>query len=415
MNGCPAIVPGDGFVASLMLGGDCRLMTLSRAAFTALSASTMIAGLIGALLTVATALFAYRMLLGERIVAVDAVRMVLRFGIVIALATSWSAYGTLFYRVAVDGPAEISGVLLSAAGDSGERTIATRLQRLHSIVVPVPNDGSTAGQGGGSAGATSSATMPSGSPLRGGTAAGAAAAAGDGGQGWSRASIGTLVLVSTLGAWLATRAAVAFLLMVGPLAILALLFDAGIGLFLGWLRTLIGGMLAVVAVTIGTVLEVDALAELVFAAPVDAFPVAQVGGTAAVFALVLLALILVAFRFVAGMSAPWRVPAGVAAPASAAATSGTSASAPRATISALAPVPPSRAGAIAGGLATRLERERLQMSGASGAAAAGATIIGGSGRGTTAERTPTAATGGGGAGRRGAPRQSAATMRRDRG
>jgi type IV secretion system protein VirB6 len=56
--------------------------------------------------------------------------------------------------------------------------------------------------------------------------------------------------ISTMGTIGGLRVAIGFLLAIAPLAIMALLFDATLGLFSGWLRALAGSAFALLAATI---------------------------------------------------------------------------------------------------------------------------------------------------------------------
>ena len=60
------------------------------------------------LLTLFVALLGYRMLFGQTPAVRDGVLALVKIGIVLALATSWTAYRTLIYDVALRGPAELA-------------------------------------------------------------------------------------------------------------------------------------------------------------------------------------------------------------------------------------------------------------------------------------------------------------------
>ena len=71
------------------------------------------------LLTLFVALFGYRMLFGQTPGVRDGVLALVKIGIVLALATSWPAYRTLVYDVALKGPAELAGEIGRPAGLPG--------------------------------------------------------------------------------------------------------------------------------------------------------------------------------------------------------------------------------------------------------------------------------------------------------
>jgi type IV secretion system protein VirB6 len=158
---------------------------------------------------------------------------------VLALVTSWPAFQTLVYRVAVDGPIELAGVLMPASGLSSA-DLDERIQRAYDAIrlgAGVRSDAQPNGQAAAPAQEPQpAATSPAQSPS-------------------SRAGMpqtATLLVLATLGATGAFRLAVGFLLAIGPLAIMALLFNATLGLFAGWVRALAGMALASLATVIAT-------------------------------------------------------------------------------------------------------------------------------------------------------------------
>jgi len=214
---------------------DCQARALGENGFQAFTGGPVATGLLSGLVTIFVALIGYRMLLGTTPSLRDGVGWAVRLGVVLALVTGWPAFQTLVYRVAVDAPGEVAGVLLPAAGLPNEaldgriqlaydtirlgstRTVSERIDRTASVADPT----ATAG-----AAAPLLAIRP-GVPEQPQTAS-------------------VFVLV-TIGVISAARLAAGFLLAVAPLAILALLFDATLGLFNGWVRALAGAALAQLA------------------------------------------------------------------------------------------------------------------------------------------------------------------------
>ena len=74
-------------------------------------------------------LFGYRLLLGQTPGVRDGVLALVKIGVVLALATSWPAYRTLVYDVALRGPAELAGDIGAPAGLPGRRRRAGRAAR----------------------------------------------------------------------------------------------------------------------------------------------------------------------------------------------------------------------------------------------------------------------------------------------
>jgi type IV secretion system protein VirB6 len=104
------------------------------------------------------------------------------------------------------------------------------------------------------------------------------------------------------------------LLALGPVFVLALLFETTRGLFVGWLRVLAGALLGAIAAPAVLALQlaivepqVLALRDLLDAGrPVGALP-QQILGTAAVFALIMLAALIAVARVPWGFGLPRRV------------------------------------------------------------------------------------------------------------
>ena len=227
----------------------CQAQALGENGYQALAGGPMIAGTLTGLVTIFVALIGYRFLLGSMPTMRDGVGWAIRLGMVLTLATGWPAFQVLVYRVAVDAPSEFAAVLLPASGLSADG-LDERVQqaydtiRLGSSVNPAlaaqtaPNAAAGAAQTPAS-GATPQQPAPNFGPL--GQAA--------------LPQTASWFVISTLGIAGALRLAAGFLLAIGPLAIMALLFDATLGLFIGWVRALAGAALALLAATIVTALD----------------------------------------------------------------------------------------------------------------------------------------------------------------
>ncbi|MDB5690968.1 MAG: hypothetical protein JWO81_31, partial [Alphaproteobacteria bacterium] len=117
---CPVILPDAGFVRSMMAYIDCQAQSLGGGGYLALLApgSTLSLVLTG-FLTLFVALFGYRLLLGHAPDVREGVFTLVKIGFIVALATSWPAYRTLVYDVALRGPAELSAEIGAPSGLPG--------------------------------------------------------------------------------------------------------------------------------------------------------------------------------------------------------------------------------------------------------------------------------------------------------
>ena len=293
MTGTCGTINPDAWVQSLIGVTDCQAGLLGAGGWQGLSGSTLFNVLLTGLLTLAIARLGYR-LMGGQVVPDDIVILLLHMGVVIALATSWQAYDRLIYRVAMDGPAEIAGELFPGAGiDAGN--LPARLQNAYDTIAPPPEKAvaspTTAGdpnavQPGGT-NVAESATVPESLAME-----------------ERRAAAGVMV-VSGAGSWMAARLALALLLALGPFAFAASLFPASAGLFIGWLRAVIGAAMAGLAIPIAISIELQMLEGPVRAA-LRAGETEIAGLTAIIwsFTLVILGLLFAMHRLAGGLSVP---------------------------------------------------------------------------------------------------------------
>jgi type IV secretion system protein VirB6 len=268
---------------------DCQARALGENGFQALAGGPMLTGLLSGLITIFVALIGYRLILGIIPDLRDGIVWAIRLGVVLALTTSWPAFQTLIYRVAVDAPVELAGVVIPAVG-LPSAGLHTRIQqaydtmRIGATSVGLP--------------ATDAAPLQSVPRLGPGQPA--------------LPQTASLLVVSTTGVVAALRLAVGFLLAVAPLALLGLLFDATLGLFSGWVRALAGAALGVLAATLVTAIELVALEN-----QLSSLQAYQLGGVAGsmdpqalttivlLFALVMVVVVAAAAR----MGSAFRLPA----------------------------------------------------------------------------------------------------------
>ena len=241
---CPAPDASLGVALRLSTYVDCQARALGENGFQALVGGPIVAGLLSGLVTVFVALIGYRLILGTTPSLKDGIGWTVRLGIVLTLTTGWPAFQTLIYNVATDGPDELAAVILPASGLPAT-DLDARVQQAYDTIrlgvepaatqppsQAIPANSGTPGQ---PAPAVSTATAPS----------------PDG----KLPQTASALVMSTSGVMAALRIATGFLLAVGPLAILALLFDATLGLFSGWVRALAGAGLGLLAATLVTALE----------------------------------------------------------------------------------------------------------------------------------------------------------------
>jgi type IV secretion system protein VirB6 len=244
-------LPDGDIGVALRLSGflQCQAQALGENGFQALAGGPVVAGMLSGLVTIFVALIGYRFILGTAPDLREGVGWAVRLGMVLTLATGWPAFETLIYRVAIDGPQELAAVLLPATGLPTDGLDA-RIQQAYDTIRL------------GSATSLASQLQPAPEAIAGqpqiqtpgihlepqtqsyGPVVQAALP-----------QTASWFVVSTLGITGALRLAAGFLLAIGPLAIMALLFDATLGLFVGWIRGLAGSALALLGATIVTALD----------------------------------------------------------------------------------------------------------------------------------------------------------------
>ena len=325
---CGALTANAGFVAGLLNYVDCQAQAIGSGGYQALaSPGSTFSIVLTALLTLFVALFGYRMLLGRTPVLRDGVLALVKVGIVLALATGWTAYRTLIYDIAFSAPAELASDIGRPAGLPGAGGgLVWRLDNADRLIVAL----STLGEGDVSA---TAAVQPAPPYLTPGPATGVrppvANRTGEEARStglsaaFAFASARVLFLAGAAGALAALRLIAALLLALGPFFFAFLLFDGTRGLFEGWLRVLAGTALGALGAAIALGVEL-ALIELRLAnwlalrAAGYATPGAAVElmVVTLIFALALLAILVAAARVASGFRLPpvWRgVPAQLAA------------------------------------------------------------------------------------------------------
>lgn len=247
MVGFCAAPAAAGLAAKLLADTDCQAFGLVERGYAALSApgGAVQAALTG-LLTVAIALFGYQLLLGRGLALGDAVRLAIKVGVVLLLATSWESWQSLAYDSLARAPTRVAAELTTSIGAPEPMAGLQRaLDRLE----------------GANGGWRERAGIAS--PLAGGPPATAA-----------MLNISALVLtLTTVGLMVIARVVLALLLAIAPAMAGFLLFRSTRGLAEGWLRAMIGAALVPLAVLVLFAVELSILNPLL-----DRLATEQAGG-----------------------------------------------------------------------------------------------------------------------------------------
>jgi type IV secretion system protein VirB6 len=312
---CPAINDSQ-FLSSVLGHIDCQAQTLGAAGYQAMAAGGSASSLIlGGVLTVFIALFGYRLILGDTPDVRSAILTVIKLGVVLLLATSWPAFRTLAYDVALKGPAELAGAIGGASGLPGAGGgLVARLQGIDDEIAELnvigtgrpPNTDVIAGP-------TTQPMTPEQQAQERRRLQGLASHAR-----WDPArdlsllgSARTLFLAGTIAAFASVRLIAGLLLALGPLFAIFLLFEGTRGLFEGWVRGLAGAALGALGTAIVLGVEL-ALLEPWLAAVMDlrhqeiatpAVPV-ELLALSLIFAVTLIAVLAAVARVAQGFRMP---------------------------------------------------------------------------------------------------------------
>tara|TARA_R110000751_G_scaffold2018_19_gene10767 strand:- start:12405 stop:13580 length:1176 start_codon:yes stop_codon:yes gene_type:complete len=196
---------GNG-VAAALRGVDCIAGEASAAAFGRLFAPGGSLGTVLTLvLTLFIALFAFALLTGRTNIGVRSlVPRMMTLGLVLTFATSWIAYQSVVWNLAVATPDYLAGVLTGAQGSATD----TFAQKIDVVFLAIQEA---------SAGAQDISTF---SPE---------------GMMWFGA---LLFMLGTVGLLVTTKIALGVLIALGPLFVVLALFNGTRGLFTGWVKGL---------------------------------------------------------------------------------------------------------------------------------------------------------------------------------
>jgi len=298
---CAPFNPAGPYVSGLLSYIDCQSVALAQQGYRALGAGSTFAAALDGLLVIAVAMAGYRMLMGGPYLLRDAVYLILRIGFVMALALQWSAYQPLVYNVAARGPQELLGTVFPVAGTTadGNAGVIGRVQAVDvGIAAVLRADEAVANAGG--------AGVPSGQADTGPRALNVQTQFGQIPElapdvRETRVSAESLLEMSVVAAFATLKIVIGLMLALGPVFIAAALFDFSRGLFVGWLRVVLGTMIASIALPVVIAFELAVLEPQVGALQ-RLFETGQALGplpgrlwvTIALFAVVMLAAVLAA-------------------------------------------------------------------------------------------------------------------------
>lgn len=239
------------------------------------------------LLTLYIALLAVNLLTGRSALRLSVLTpKMMTLGLVLTFVTSWIAYQSVVWNLAIGAPDEIASVL---AGTEGSATVvfAQRLDMLFDAITSAAESASAAA-------AAKPAELAASSAIA------------------SPASILTLaamlLLLGTVGVLVVCRLALAALLILGPVFIVLALFEGTRGLFEGWLKSVaMFALVPLLTVLIGSG-AVVAISPMVAGLSVAGGEIPlRVAVSIFVAAVVYVALMLVVLKVAASLTRGWRI------------------------------------------------------------------------------------------------------------
>lgn len=262
-------------VAPALRAVDCLASESGAAAFGRLfGGSGALAPALTVLLTLYIAGFALALLTGRSRLTLSALTpRMLTLGLVLTFATSWIAYQSVLWNLAVGAPDQIAGVITGSSG-SATRMFADRIDLVFAALAEVAADNGPAAAAVPPPGAFNATTVV-----------------------WLGA---LLLLLGTVGVLVTARIALAVLLAVGPVFVVLALFTGTRGLTAGWLRGLVLAAVTPLYVVVGGGIVMELLVPVVAALR---------NGEGGIDARAAMALVLVAFVHVALMLLIGRVTA----------------------------------------------------------------------------------------------------------
>lgn len=242
MNICTDQVPATGFVGSLTRFVDCQTQGFAASAYGALATpGSTLSILLTGFATILIALIGYNLILGRAPTLRSGAVTLAKVAIVVALATSWQAYGTLVYDVVIEGPDQLVQEIGRPAGVPGsDGSLIARLDAVDTALARltvlgagnIPHEQRSFNGG-----------LP---PF----------------AGYDMFALGfsrIIFLLASAGGLVIVRVIAALMLALGPLFLAFLLFANTRSLFEGWVRVLAGAAIGSVAVSLVLGLELALL------------------------------------------------------------------------------------------------------------------------------------------------------------
>lgn len=304
MASCAPFEPLGAYVSNVLAWTDCQALGLGEEGYRALGPGSAFGLALTGLLTIYVALIGYRLLLGGGVTVREGLTAALKIGFVLALATQWPAYRVLVYDVATRTPEAAAAGFLNSAGlnSGGSGALAARLDGVNGALAQMVDN---AGAARAAQPAPANVQPQAAAPPR-----PAQAVLSEAATGTVTSAIGAMV-ASALAGLLSVRVVIGLLLALGPVFIACLLFETTRGLFTGWLRVLGGAMLGAIAVPAVLAAQlaivepqVLALRDLLDANQAAGALPQQILGTAAVFALLVLAALVAMARVALAFALP---------------------------------------------------------------------------------------------------------------
>lgn len=278
-------------VAPALRAVDCVSNEMAASAFARLFGVDSTMGLVLTILfTLYIAFFAFSLLTGRSSLSISSLTpRMMTVGVVLTLATSWVAFNTLVWNLALGGPDWIASALMGTRG-SATQIFGDRIDIIFGAITQVAENAGAGGKAAGDA------------------AAGGGAAAGL----FSPDSVmwlgALLLLLGTVGILLTARIALGVLLALGPVFIVLSLFSGTRGLTAGWLRGVALTALTPLFVVLGGGITIELLVPIIRALSSN---LNEIDGRAAMalflVASVHCALMVMVFKVIGTMVAGWQV------------------------------------------------------------------------------------------------------------
>lgn len=284
MSGCPALdLASDASLSTSLQAVDCQINYIVTAAYQRLFGSGGVFGaVLTSVLTIYVAFVAYGLLTGRtRASVAELAPKVIGIGLILTFATTWPAYATVVYGLLIGGPDQIVAAI--AGGGGALHGFAARMDAIFSDLVELSQVVVVKGRGAPSAQLVT----------------------------WLVWVSSVVFMLLTVGLLIATRIVLGVLLALGPIFMVAALFQNTRGLFEGWLRTAVAMAITPMFVVIGGSGVIGAIAPILGAiledptsAIVELKPIAAVFLITTVYALLLVTLVWASIS----LTRTWRLP-----------------------------------------------------------------------------------------------------------